>query len=166
MVEPKGLGVPTPPRTPTIASDRRDPATPAPALKGAGVCLAHAGKTRLDSAKGAQRSAEVRRAKAKARRETLQDKLARKLEEHADEVVAAYLAGIRSDDPNRAYRAADARISRVYGRPKETVENITAIDDPLDVASTTREQRNALKREILGQHPEFAEELRSAAGIG
>jgi hypothetical protein len=34
-------------------------------------------------------------------RETLRDKLARKLEEHADEVVAAYLAGIRSDDPNR-----------------------------------------------------------------
>ena len=44
--------------------------------------------------------------RAEARRETLRDKLARKLEEHADEVVAAYLAGIRSDDPNRAYRAA------------------------------------------------------------
>ena len=70
----------------------------APALKGAELCLAQSGKTRLDSAKGAQRSAEVRRAKAQALRETLRDKLARKLEEHADEVVAAYLAGIRSDD--------------------------------------------------------------------
>jgi hypothetical protein len=40
-------------------------------------------------------------------------------EEHADEVVAAYLAGIRSDDPNRAYRAADAWISRVLaGAPR------------------------------------------------
>ena len=29
---------------------------------------------------------------------------ARKLEEHADEIMAAYLAGIRSDNPNRAYR--------------------------------------------------------------
>ena len=75
----------------------------APALKGAELCLAHSGQTRLDSAKGAQRSAEVRRAKAEARRETLRDKLARKFEEHADEVVA----GIRSGDPNRAYRAAD-----------------------------------------------------------
>jgi hypothetical protein len=37
-------------------------------------------------------------------------KLARKLEEHADEVVAAYLATIGSDDPNRTYRAADAWI--------------------------------------------------------
>jgi hypothetical protein len=45
--------------------------------------------------------------------------LARKLEEHADEVVNAYLAGIRSDEPNRAYRAADAWISRVHGQPKE-----------------------------------------------
>jgi hypothetical protein len=91
----------------------------------------------------------------------LPDKLARKLEEHADEVVAAYLAGIRSDDPNRAVRAADAWISRVHGRPKETVENITTADDPLDVASMSREQRDALKRELLRQHPELAESLRA-----
>ena len=72
--------------------------------------------------------------------------------------MAAYLAGIRSDDPNRAYRAADAWISRVHGRPKETVENVTAFDDPLDVASMSREQRDALKRQILRQHPELAEQ--------
>jgi hypothetical protein len=130
----------------------------APALKGAELCLAHSGQTRLDSVKGARRSAGVRRAKAEALRETLRDKLARELDEHADEIVAAYLAGIRSDDPNRAYRAADAWISRVHGRPKETVENVTAADDPLDVASMSREQRNALKREILRQHPELAEQ--------
>ena len=81
-----------------------------------------------------------------------------KLEEHADEVVAAYLSGIRSDDPNRAYRAADAWISRVHGRPKETVETVTAPDDPLDIASMSREQRDALKREILRQHPELVEQ--------
>ena len=131
----------------------------APALKGAELCLAHSGQTRLDSAKGAQRSAEVRRAKAQARRETLRDKLARKLEEHADEVVAAYLAGIRSDDPNRAYRAADAWISRVHGRPKETVENVTVPDDPLDIASMPREQRDALKRKLIAENPEVAASL-------
>jgi hypothetical protein len=97
-------------------------------------------------------------ASSQARRETLRDKLARKLEEHADEVVAAYLAGIRSGDANRAYRAADAWISRVHGRPKETLENVTAADDPLNVASMSREQRDALKREILRQHPELAEQ--------
>jgi hypothetical protein len=132
----------------------------APALKGAELCLAHSGQTRLDSAKGAQRSAEVRRAKAEARRETLRDKLARKLEEHADEVVAAYLAGIRSDDPNRAYRAADAWISRVHGRPKETIETqLPALDDPLDIASMSCEQRDALKRKLLAQHPHLADVL-------
>jgi hypothetical protein len=121
--------------------------------------LAHSGMTRLDSAKGAQRSAEVRRAKAQARRETLRDKLARKLEEHADEVVAAYLAGIRSDDPNRAYWAADAWISRVHGRPKETVENVSSTDDPLDVAAMPREERARLARELALQHPELAQRI-------
>ena len=131
----------------------------APPLRGTELCLAHSGKTRLDSAKGAQRSAEVRRAKAQARRETLRDKLARELEEHADEVVAAYLAGIRSDDPNRAYRAADAWISRVHGRPKETVENVTVPDDPLDIASMTREERDRLKRRLVAEHPDAARAL-------
>jgi hypothetical protein len=46
--------------------------------------------------------------KAEAGRETLRDKLARKLEEHADEVVDAYLQGIRSDDAHQAYKAAEA----------------------------------------------------------
>ncbi len=96
---------------------------------------------------------------AQARRETLRDKLARKLEEHADEVVAAYLAGIRSDDPNRAYRAADAWISRVHGRPKETVENVTVPDDPLDIAAMSREERDALKRRLIAENPEVAASL-------
>jgi hypothetical protein len=107
--------------------------------KGRSFDLAHSGQTRLDATKGAQRSAEVRRAKAQARRETLRDKLARELEEHADEVVAAYLGRIRSGDPNREYRAADAWISRVHGRPKETVENVSTFDDPLDVSKMTQE---------------------------
>jgi hypothetical protein len=140
------------------APNRRGDPCAAPALKGTELCLAHSGKTRLDSAKGAQRSPEVRREKAQARRETLRDKLARKLAEHADEVVAAYLAGIRSDDPNRAYRAADAWISRVHGRPKETVET-DAPADSLDIASMTREQRDPLKRELLRQHPELVERI-------
>ena len=82
-----------------------------------------------------------------------------KLEEHADEVVAAYLSGIRSDDPNRAYRAADAWISRVHGRPKETVENVTPLDDSIDVASMTREERDKLKRQLIAEFPDQARRL-------
>lgn len=86
----------------------------------------------------------------------LRDKLARTLEERADEVVAGYLAGIRSDGPNRAYGAADAWISRVHGRPKETVENVSAWDDRWTCRKMTREECDAPKREILRQHPELA----------
>ena len=43
----------------------------------------------------------------------------------------------------------------MHGRPKETVENVTARDDSMDIASMTREQRDALKRELLRQHPEL-----------
>jgi hypothetical protein len=85
--------------------------------------------------------------------------VARKLDEHADKVVAAYLAEIRLGDPNRAYRAADAWISRVHGRPKETVENVTVPDDPLDVASMPREEREALKRRLIAENPEAAQAL-------
>jgi hypothetical protein len=49
------------------------------------------------------------------------------------------LERIRPDDANRAYGAADAWISRVHGRPKETIENVAALDDPLDVSRMTRE---------------------------
>jgi hypothetical protein len=33
--------------------------------------------------------------------------------------------------------------------------------DPLDVSAMTREQRDALKRRILAQHPHLVEELTS-----
>ena len=83
--------------------------------------------------------------------------LARKLKEHADEVVAASLAGIRSDDPNRAYRAADAWISDSWPAEGDDRECVR-LDDPFDVASMSREQRDALKRHIVRQHPELAEQ--------
>ena len=52
--------------------------------------------------------------------------------------------------------AADAWISRVHGRLKETVENVTAFDDPLDVSKMTREERDRLKRQLIAQHPDAA----------
>ena len=33
--------------------------------------------------------------------------------------------------------------------------------DPLDVRAMTREQRDALKRRLLAQHPELVDELRA-----
>jgi hypothetical protein len=53
----------------------------------------------------------------------------------------------------------------VHGRPKETVETVSAPDDPLDIASMTREQRDALKRELLRQHPELVERIRGITAV-
>jgi hypothetical protein len=35
-----------------------------------------------------------------------------------------YLRGVRSEDERVAYRAAEAWLSRVYRRPKETLETV------------------------------------------
>jgi hypothetical protein len=43
-------------------------------------------------------------------------------------------------------------------RAEETVETV-APDDSLDIASMSREQRDALKRELLRQHPELVERI-------
>ena len=85
--------------------------------------------------------------------------MVRKLEEHADEVVAAHLAVSDPMIRTALTPAADAWSSR----PKETIETQPPVsDDPLEIASMTREQRDALKRELLRQHPELAERI---AGI-
>jgi hypothetical protein len=108
--------------------ERRRAVQGARATRQSHLCLAHSGLVKLDARKAAAKSAKVRRAKADARRETLRDKLARKLEEHADEVVDAYLKGVRSSDPHQAYKAAEAWLSRVQGRPTQTVETTSPKD--------------------------------------
>jgi homoserine kinase len=141
------------------ALNKRGEPCAAPPLNDGELCLAHPGRTKLDSKKAAERSAEVRRHRALARNESLRDKLARKLEEHADEIVGAFLRGVRSNDPAVAVRAAEAWLSRVYGRPKETIETSVAIPDPLEVAKMTAEERDALKRRLVAQHPEVVEKI-------
>jgi uncharacterized protein HemY len=86
-------------------------------------------------------------------------KLARKLEEHADEVVAAYLAGIRSNDPHQAYKAAEAWLSRVHGRPTQSVETRSADGEFPEVAALSSETRRTLLRSLAAQHPHLAREL-------
>jgi hypothetical protein len=123
--------------------------------------LAHSGKTKLDSRKAAKKSAEVRRRRAAERRETLRARLVRKLEEHADEVAAVYLRGVRSENETVALRAAEAWLSRVYGRPVETVKQETSSADlgeldPARIAAMPREERLALMRHLVERYPEVA----------
>jgi hypothetical protein len=68
---------------------------------------------------------------------TLKDRLREELEERADEIVAAYVAGLESDDPRIRLQAAEAWLSRVHGRPTERVETE---DKGVDLRSRTREE--------------------------
>ena len=58
-----------------------------------------------------------------------------------------------------ASRTAIAYVQLVYGRQlQKPMDEQPA--DPLDVSSMTREQRDALKRRILAQHPHLVSQLR------
>jgi hypothetical protein len=49
---------------------------------------------------------------------------------------------------------------RFTSRPKETIDTqLPALDDPLDIASMTREQRDKLKRTLIARHPHLLDEL-------
>jgi hypothetical protein len=49
-------------------------------------------------------------------------------------------------------------VQLVYGRQLQKPEDEQPAD-PLDVSAMTREQRDALKRRILSQHPELVDQL-------
>src|SRR4051812_13560894 len=104
-----------------------------------GYCAYHDGKTRLGTADGArvaaQKSAEVRKAKAEERKKTLKDLLAEKLEAHADEIVGCFLENVREGD----WRAADAFVTRVYGRPQEKLE-VSKPGQPFDFTQWSSEE--------------------------
>jgi hypothetical protein len=129
----------------------------APALRDGHLCLAHSGKTKLDSRKGAAKSAEVRKQRALERKENLRDKLARRLEEHADEVFDAYLRGIRSRNEAVAFRAAETLVQRVYGKPVEYVASVIEGEvTPEDIARMSRGERRALLRDLSERFPDVA----------
>jgi hypothetical protein len=89
------------------------------ALKGdeLGRCPAHAGVAlkNLDPVAAQQASAESRRERVEARKMSVLDWTARKLEERAEEIVEAYLRAGQQGD----WRALDALVNRVYGKPTE-----------------------------------------------
>jgi hypothetical protein len=88
-----------------------------------GRCPAHAGVAlkNLDPVRAQQVSAENRKQRVEARKLSVLDWTARKLEEKAEQIVDSYLrAGEQGD-----WRALDALVNRVYGRPTERIEQVT-----------------------------------------
>jgi hypothetical protein len=80
--------------------------------------------------------------------------IAAELERRAEEIVAAYLkAGIQDGD----WRALDALVSRVHGKPKETVETVEASRTEQAIAEEPLEQRRARLIELgrMGHVPQL-----------
>ena len=89
-------------------------------------------------AKGNAASIAVRKRKAELRKMGTLDVLAARLAANADVVADAYESATRAGD----YRAADAWVTRVHGKPKETIETITtgALDALTDEQLEARAQ--------------------------
>lgn len=126
------------------------------AVNGGTQCAGHAGlgivaDPHAYAADGARAKAANARDRAEKRKETLLDRIARQTEERAAEIVAAYFAaGARGD-----WRALEALVTRVHGKPIERVA-VEAPADPLGVASMSAEERAVLLAQVLEQHPHLA----------
>jgi hypothetical protein len=132
------------------------------AVTGQEKCAGHLKLVPLDSKTGVQ--ARQRRAEERKRaRLSVRDRVGEALEENVEEVIAALKDGIRLADRKAAAKAAGDWIALVYGRQLQKPEDEKPSEDPLDVASMTREERDRLKRKLLAQHPELAQQLRLAS---
>lgn len=127
------------------------------ALTGREQCAGHASlgiaaDPHAYAAEGGRAKAAAARERAALRKETLLERMARMTEERASEIVGAYLAaGVDRGD----WRALDALVTRVHGKPVERVQ-VEQETDPLGVASMSPEQRAGLLADVLAQHPHLA----------
>jgi hypothetical protein len=64
-------------------------------------------------------------------------------------------------DRKAAAQAAIRDVQLVYGSQLQRPDDETPADDPLDIASMSREERDRLKRKLLAEHPELAERFRA-----
>jgi hypothetical protein len=74
-------------------------------------------------------------------------------------VLAALRRGLKDPNAGRASRAAIGYVQLVYGRQLQQQADEQAAGDELDVASMTREERDALKRRLMAEHPDAARQL-------
>jgi hypothetical protein len=73
---------------------------------------------------------------------------------------------LKSEKSAEASRTAIAYVQLVYGRQLQQPADEAVSPDPLDISAMTREERDALKRRILTQHPHLVQELRGSEDIG
>jgi len=68
-------------------------------------------------------------------------------------------AGLKEGSGAARARAAVSYVQLVYGRQLQQTDDEKPSDDPLDVASMPREERDALKRRLIAENPEAAKAL-------
>lgn len=131
------------------------------AKDGSGLCAGHSsgfGRGGADPREAASRSAEARRgiadARSEARKLGLRDLLASRLEARADVIVSRLMNIVETGTDADALRAVDAMLSRVYGRPKESIEVAAVQAEPETVQALramTVQQRADLIRSLEEQ---------------
>ena len=126
------------------------------AVAGRDLCAGHAGlgKLGMDPRKAAEASARARRARLERRKQAAEggyrEQLRQMFEEHAAEILARKLEIIRNGSDTDALRAIEQTESRIYGKPKETVETrSTEIPEQLaEIRALPFEQKLALLRQL------------------
>lgn len=126
-----------------------------PTAKGGTLCAGHAGygiaaDPSAHASDGARAKAANARERAALRKETLLERISRQTEEKASEIVAAYFAAGAKGD----WRALEALVTRVHGKPVERVE-VEAPVDPFGVADMTPAERAQLVASVLTRFPEL-----------
>ena len=137
------------------AGTRKDgqPCT-ANAVKGGTLCPGHAGlgiaaDPKRYSPAGAAASARSRQARAQQRTMSVLDHLAAAVQRDALAIATELRDAGRSGD----WRATEALLTRVYGKPVERVEQVESVD----VRQLTGEQRAAMMAKLIAENPGLAE---------
>lgn len=124
------------------------------------LCAGHSGlgAVGLDPVAAQEASARVRSERARERKLTLLDRIAARLDADAAQIVEEMRSAGRGGD----WRATEALITRVHGKP---VERVDVQAGTVDVAALSPDQRRALMARVLEDHPGLAELVPRTADV-
>jgi hypothetical protein len=97
-----------------------------------------------------------------ARVQLFQERAGQALDDDWPKVLEALRRGLEDKSAHAAAQTAIAYVQLVYGRQLQQPADEQPAD-PLNVNVMTREERDALKRRILSQHPHLVGELRGVS---
>ena len=125
-------------------------------MKGEQLCAGHLGRgiaadPSAYAKQGAAQSAEVRQERAEVAPKSYKQALRAAWEAKADAIVARRLDIILNGSDSDAERAISAMEARIYGKPKETVEQITTPRTVEALRTMSPEERRQLLIQLEGE---------------